>query len=402
MTTHAKHYFKKTFSIDVTHIPPSTYTVTDLNQSNVEKRPTSSKASQASPQPYSLYHIEEGLRKLDLSSRSTTQVEREKTLPTTASSDRRKTALPLSVLPDNHRRNNTLECLSLVFLKDIETGSIYLFSTTNSQFTIPFQLRPISVYELMAFQGCQIQQHCFLISAVAFCSFTTYMTQHEVALLYRKACTFMSPTGIEQAIPYVKVSHLYRNKPILHFLNIYNNMGGIMYKYLKNFGGDPSSTLNRKLHGLFFSANVDPTTGLPPPMSFYGDHRIHIPVSYMINSATNMYFADFYCHYSNHHVTLVVTLRGSNADLFCQKRLISLDPYFNVFLFRRPYDLNAMVNTKVTVEVFYTESINIAALLRSRCAFVTSVPQMGNAILKTIVGLPKRKDCKICNLKNNP
>lgn len=147
--------------------------MTDLNQSNVEKRPTSSKASQASPQPYSLYHIEEGLRKLDLSSRSTTQVEREKTLPTTASSDRRKTALPLSVLPDNHRRNNTLECLSLVFLKDIETGSIYLFSTTNSQFTIPFQLRPISVYELMAFQGCQIQQHCFLISAVAFCSFTT-------------------------------------------------------------------------------------------------------------------------------------------------------------------------------------------------------------------------------------
>jgi hypothetical protein len=127
-----------------------------------------SEASQVSSQPYSVHFIVEGLRKLCLTTATTTQAEGEKTSSITASPDRRKTGLP-----ENHKQNNVQDCLTLIFLKDTETESIYLFSTTNPQFTIPFQLRPISVYELMAFQGYSMQQNCFLISAVAFCSFRT-------------------------------------------------------------------------------------------------------------------------------------------------------------------------------------------------------------------------------------
>ena len=221
----------------------------------------------------------------------------------------------------------------------------------------------------------------------------------EVYELYKRAIGHSLSPGLIQCYDFYPVTHLYRNKPLLHFLNIYNNTNGIMLKYIKNFGGDPASTLNRKLHGLFFSANVDPTTGLPPPVSYYGEQRIHIPVSFMITPDTNLYFADFYCHYVKHKVTLVVTLKGSEADEFCHKRLMPLNQSFNEFLFRSPDSNVAMVNTRVTVEVFYTESIDIVNLLESKCAYLTTVKQTGNPLLKTIVGIPKRKDCKICNLK---
>ncbi|XP_061197709.1 phytanoyl-CoA hydroxylase-interacting protein-like [Saccostrea echinata] len=227
------------------------------------------------------------------------------------------------------------------------------------------------------------------------------MTKQEVSMLHERTLMHMFSKNIGRYENYVPISYLYRSKPQQYFWNIYNKTNGIMYKYIKNFGGDPSSSLNRNLHGLFFSANVSSTTGLPPAVSYYGDQRIHIPVSFMINSDRNLYFADFYCHYTKHHVTLVVTLKGTDADLFCRERLLSLNSKFNKFLFRRPHETHAMVSTKVTVEVFYTESINIFELLNDRVAFESFVPQKGNAALKTYVGLPKRKDCKICNLKTN-
>lgn len=225
------------------------------------------------------------------------------------------------------------------------------------------------------------------------------MTQNEVNLLYGKACTHSFSPGPGPSYDFYPITHLYRSKPIEDFQNIFNKTGGIMEKYIKNFGGDPASTLNRRLHGLFFSASADPLTGQPPAVSYYGDQRIHIPVGFMINQRTNLYFADFYCHYVNHHVTLVITLKGSEADAFCRPRLLALNPAYNEFLYRRPHEQHAMVNTKVTVEVFYTESIDIVEFLRSKLAYLSSVKQSGNAALKTVIGLPKRKDCKICNIK---
>ena len=223
------------------------------------------------------------------------------------------------------------------------------------------------------------------------------MTQVEIDELHKRALGHTLSTAVLPA--FIPVKYLYRNKPLLHFLHIFTNTKGIMFKYIKNFGGDPASTLNRKLHGLFFSANVDPKTGDPPPVSYYGDQRIHIPVSFMITPDTNLYFADFYCHNIKHKVTLVVTLKGSKADEFCSARLKSLNQSYNEFLYRSPDSTDAMVNTRVTVEVFYTESIDIGKLLESRNAYFTTVQSKGNPLLKTLLGRPKREGCKTCNLK---
>lgn len=376
-----------TFSVDVSHDPPSTYTVKDLDSGefdNEPSRPPPSEISQTRRAALgdNMFFIQEGLRKLYLSTGEKTPNGR--------------THAQLASEFDRANRKSR-QHISLIFLKDKETGIISLFSTMNSEMTFPFQLRPVCDYELLVVRGYEPKQCLFLINAVALCSFKTYMTQTEVYLLHEKACTHSSCP--RPGPSYVPVKYLYRSKPVLHFLHIFNNTNGVMYKYIKNFGGDPASTLNKKLHGLFFSANVDPVTGQPPALSYYGDKRIHIPVGFMINQNTNLYFADFYCHYVNHHVTLVITLKGSEADVFCQQRLLALNPAYNEFLFRRPHEQHAMVNTRVTVEVFYTESIDVAQFLKSKFAYLTSVEQLGNAELKTIIGLPKRKDCKICNIK---
>nr|XP_022337066.1 phytanoyl-CoA hydroxylase-interacting protein-like [Crassostrea virginica] len=375
----------ETFSVDVNHIPPSTYTVTGLGppgSDNDVGPPT------GLPQGAALHGetsvIEEKLRKLVLSSNSET-------------SDKQTRASYLNNPEKIHK--NQPSFVTLIFLKDTETRAIFPFFATNSEATFPFQLRPVTDYELVVFRGWETQKLCYRVHAVAHCSFKSYMTQTEVYELYKRALRHTLCPGFLPCYDFIPVTYLYRNKPLLHFLNICNNTNGIMFKYIKNFGGDPASTLNRKLHGLFFSANVDPTTGLPPPVSYYGDQRIHIPVSLMITPFTNLYFADFYCHYVNHKVTLVVTRKGSEADNFCRSRLLPLNQSFNEFLYLSPGSHVAMVNTRVTVEVFYTESIDIMNLLKSKYAYMTTVKQSGNPLLKTIVGIPKRKDCQICNIK---
>lgn len=375
------------FSVDVSHHPPSTYTVKDLYSGdfdNEHSRPLSqiSPTRSAASGDMTIF-IQEGLRKLCLSATKTSN------------------GLIHAPLASglNKASRKFLQHISLVFLKDTETGIISLYHTMDSELTFPFQLRPVCDYELLVIRGCEPKRCLFLINAVASCTFKSYMTQKEVYILNGKACIHSLSPGPGPSYEFFPVTHLYRSKPILNFLKIFNNTGGIMKKYIKNFGGDPASTLNRKLHGLFFSANVDTLTGQPPAVSYYGDQRIHIPVGLMINQNTNMYFADFYCHYINHHVTLVITLKGSEADAFCRPRLLALNPAYNEFLYRRPHEQHAMVNTKVTVEVFYTEDLNIVELLRLKFAYLTSVKQSGNAALKTVIGLPKRKDCKICNIK---
>ena len=220
----------------------------------------------------------------------------------------------------------------------------------------------------------------------------------EVYELYKKPLRHTLYLGFLPCYNFIPVTHLYRSKPFFIFLT-FIRIPTASCSNIKNFGGDQASTLNRKLHGLFFSANVDPTTGLPPPVSYYGDQRIHIPVSFMITPFTNLYFADFYCHYVKHKVTLVITMKGSEAANFCRSRLLSLSQSFNEFLYLSPGSHVAMVNTRVTVEVFYTESIDIVNLLKSKYAYITTVKQSGNPLLKTIFGIPKRKDCQICNIK---
>ncbi|XP_061162837.1 uncharacterized protein LOC133172049 [Saccostrea echinata] len=117
-----------TFSVDVDHKPPSSYTVMDLHLPDFR----------------------------------------------TGSSTNEPAVSPL-ITSSNHKGYPVItDSFNLIFLKDIETGGILLYTTQVSQFTFPFQLRPVCDYELMSLRGCRLQTHCYLIAAVALCSFRTF------------------------------------------------------------------------------------------------------------------------------------------------------------------------------------------------------------------------------------
>lgn len=140
-------WFQGIFSVDVNRTPPSTYTVTGLTshgfQNDLHPFTDLSRNTQSEKETS---FIEKGFRSLILSSTSL------------------EMASP---------------CLNLVFLKDTETKCINLFSTVNSKLTLPFQLRPVTEYELFVFRGKEIQTCCFKIEAIAHCSFISCKAYHH-------------------------------------------------------------------------------------------------------------------------------------------------------------------------------------------------------------------------------
>ncbi|XP_060082343.1 phytanoyl-CoA hydroxylase-interacting protein-like [Ylistrum balloti] len=219
------------------------------------------------------------------------------------------------------------------------------------------------------------------------------MTQDEVRELYGKAFNFLS------RFPHFShISHFYRNKSVRYFQQI-KSTGGVMHKYIKNWGGDQASTLNGQIQGLFFSTYVHPVTHLPPDSSYFGSVRLHVPTYFLLNSNMNMYFSDFYCHTVNHKVQIVLAVKGSPSDHFCRQRLVLLNQYDNPFLVRVQYGYRetVKVTNNVIVEVFYTENVPIRDLVLNDNAFFSQTKQTGNA-LAMVNGIPKNRDCQICNL----
>jgi len=190
----------------------------------------------------------------------------------------------------------------------------------------------------------------------------------------------------------------YRNKTEDYFADCYNNHNGTMKVYLKDNNGDPASAINRQISGLFFMASIYLPTGKPREWSPFGSKRLSIPAVTMFPADANLYFADFYCNYRQHYVTLVLTTPGSDVDHFCRlKNLIKLDNENNKFLNLRTTDSGEVyveVTTKLMVEVFYTENVELPKdhdSLTTVCSFGTSTPE----------GLPKNPNCPKCNLPTN-
>lgn len=160
-TLNVCHWLQETYSVDVSHHPPSTYTVKDLNSGNFDNDPSRphSQISQtrSAASRDTTFFIQEGLRKLCLSAT--------------------KTSNGLIHVPlageFNKTSRKSLQHISLVFLKDTETGIISLFSTMESEMTFPFQLRPVCDYELLVIRGYEPKRCLFFINAVALCSFKT-------------------------------------------------------------------------------------------------------------------------------------------------------------------------------------------------------------------------------------
>ena len=208
-----------------------------------------------------------------------------------------------------------------------------------------------------------------------------------------------------------KCNTLYRNKPQVYWNDIFNNRGGIMEKYIKDFHGDKACPINGRIDGLFFNTSCDPQTGQPPLTSQYGETRISLLPARLFNNIHNLYLSDFYCIKLAHYVTLVITIKGSESDLFCQNRLIQLNPQDNPYFcvtqtpLPAPYlsSLHFRVTHRVWVEILYTEDINLHAEIRHGAIF-SRVTSTGTS---TPSGKPKNPDCKVCNLPlphrpNNP
>lgn len=219
----------------------------------------------------------------------------------------------------------------------------------------------------------------------------------EINQLLLKSISFMSLQYRSPNQQYLPCRYFYRNKPQEYFHNIFLYQGGIMTVYRKNKNGDPASPINGLLDGLFFGVNVDLATGLPTVPSLYGPRRLSIRSWCMFQLAPNMYFCDFYCHYRSHHVTLVMTKPGSAADTFCSSRLKLLDNFQNPFLYIDFKSQTVLVTTRVWVQVFYTENINLAWVLQNDFGFMDDVPSQPVPVT-TVEGVPKNPLCTICNI----
>ena len=198
----------------------------------------------------------------------------------------------------------------------------------------------------------------------------------------------------------VPIQYFYRNKPYSYWEDIRTTHLGMMQPYRKDFNGDQNSVLNGNVDGLFFSAVLDPSTGFPPLFSFYGPQRFHVLALMLLRPNSHLYFADFYCHYQVHYVTLVLTPPGLPFDDFCMERLPMLDNFDNPFLCLRPDPFGipyVQVTLGVNVEIMFTECLNISNILHNGHGYFSDVEVRGRGFTKT-EGIPKNTNCKICNL----
>lgn len=289
-----------------------------------------------------------------------------------------------------------------IFLKEVETNENHFFlcASGTAKYAIPFSLRPTKVYEINAFRGSCDGSGRFTLSEHGFLKFQAAMNKGLLSLLHQRAIEFCKDRTLHR-----RISFLYRNKPHEYFDKIYkkDKQRGMMTKYMKNDGGDQASPLNRAIQGLFFSAYYMETPDgriIPPLESPFGDIRFHVAVPFFLNSCNNLYFADFFCHYTNHHVTLVVTEANSYSDRFCKENLIFLESFNNPFLYYNRVNNCFVINTSVNVEVFYTENINVAELILQcpHSAFFTSCISVGDSRKKSFIGQSKNVNCDICNL----
>ncbi|VDM66628.1 unnamed protein product [Strongylus vulgaris] len=203
---------------------------------------------------------------------------------------------------------------------------------------------------------------------------------------------------------------LYRCKPREYWDEIHNCRDDLMEKYIKDNNGQPANRINGIISGLFFSARVYADGSLPTHSPF-GNVRMLVPPGALLDpTINNFYFADFYCNYYTHYVTVVICRKGSETDNYCYTRLYQMSPEDNPFLTGRTFILCSnkfniqvvpsphphypptyWVNSGVWVEIYYTEDV---PLWFGRFDNI----QTTGAGTSKIGGLPNNKHCERCNL----
>ena len=272
-------------------------------------------------------------------------------------------------------------------------ADVYTYQYTVAQYRVPAHLEPGHRYRV------QVTVRTFgaepIDIAYGSVAHTAVLTQWELFSLLSRAIFYLQ----QEENVMKPIQYMYRNKPFPYFEHIITQRGGIMEVYSKDLNGDPGCPINTQIDGLFFNVWVDPKKGKLPKTSPFGECRLVIPAEKLLTDEHNLYFADFYCHSDLHYITMVAAKQGSEADIFCQKSVISL-PFQNTanpFFFYNAEKEKFYTSTKVRVEVFYTENIDILKELNSDpyCFYRVRPIFAGSSKL---LGKPKNATCDICNL----
>ncbi|XP_063404903.1 uncharacterized protein LOC134688282 isoform X2 [Mytilus trossulus] len=291
----------------------------------------------------------------------------------------------------------------IIFFKQAKDRfDVFIHVGQQMDFTLPLDLPVATVCEVKVIVGCILKgSKQMRISKLeintSISNFKTCFTKAEYETLYNKTTQFIkAKTGKFRPIEY-----FYRNKSEKYFASITEHHRGIMKPYSKDNNGDPCSVINGRLDGLFFSTAVDSKTNMPLPCSPFGPLRLHISARFFFQLNLHLYFADFYCHYKVHYVTVILTRKDSTADNFCKERLKELDIHDNPFVcIKKSESLNDIIvchSSGLRIEVLYTEAINICKIINKRKGHFNWVPVMGRGESRPN-GIPKNENCTICNL----
>ncbi|KAL3881647.1 hypothetical protein ACJMK2_028060 [Sinanodonta woodiana] len=293
--------------------------------------------------------------------------------------------------------------LILVHQEKPPADFLYVHQGPNrSRFTFPNSFIPASDYHVTVYESEKGSSDrgisCYSTAKVSnVLQFRAFMTKNEVNELFVKSCNFAQNQHDSR---FVKIAHFYRDKLPAYFDFIFKRNDGIMPTYYKTMSGDKASTIHNKIKGIFFNTLVRGKKNKKPKMSCHGTQRLHIPATFFFERV-NIYFADFYCHYTAHKVTLIFAVKGTEADKFCNARLKILKLFENPFLYFN-LEGNVFVRSGVRVEVFYTEEIDVKALMQElgeRNVFLTDVRPLYRP-RDIVISKPKKEDCTICNLKS--
>jgi len=240
---------------------------------------------------------------------------------------------------------------------------------------------------------------CFFLHAV--------LKKAELEQLLQKAIVYTNQRRGQSQFSDAKSTWITRNKPKYYFDRIMAQKGdsnGLMTVYLKDPSGDLRCPINGEIDGVFFLASPRRKRGQPHNQLPFGGSRLLVRTQKVLSLTPNIYFADFSCLNNNrkfHHVTLVLTQTGSDADIFCREHLPRLSltdgRQRNPFLF---VDAGGQLTAcrAVFVDVFFTEDLNIGALRRGLEMELRDGMNVIGPGTTTQGGLVKSRNCPHCDL----
>ncbi|XP_062572859.1 phytanoyl-CoA hydroxylase-interacting protein-like [Saccostrea cucullata] len=219
----------------------------------------------------------------------------------------------------------------------------------------------------------------------------TFLTDQQLTMLYDKSVEVIGKRDRR----FAPLPAMWRDKATAYWDRIRLKYNGFMIPYRKDFNGTPGSAINGNLMGLFFNASLHKKTKKPPTFSYFGNQRLMVNSSFIVNVHQNIYFVDFYCHnLRDHYVTLVVARPGSVVDKFCQRNLKQINVFHNPFL--KIVNGKLYVTLGANIEVFYTDIVDVNRLVHERIGRFSPVTFRG--VGSKEFGIAKNLGCKICNL----